>query len=30
MFAEELPKGPHTLKVRLVSGAARFLKLCVN
>ena len=30
MFAEELARGPHTLKVRLVSGAARFLKLCVN
>lgn len=30
MLAEELPKGPHTVKVRLVSGAARFLKLGVN
>ena len=30
MFAEELSPGPHALKIRLVSGAARFLKLCVN
>ncbi len=30
MLAEELPEGPHVLRVRLLEGAARFLKLCVN
>ena len=30
MFAEELPPGPHVLKLKLIEGAARFLKLCVN
>ena len=30
MFAEELPRGPHTLRLRLLEGVARFVKLCVN
>lgn len=30
LFAEELPRGPHVLRLRLVDGAARLLKLCAN
>lgn len=30
LFAEGLAPGPHTLRLRLLDGAARFVRLCVN
>lgn len=30
MLAEDLPKGPHVLRVKLLDGTARFVKLGVN